>query len=537
MTHRQIVEALSGLLLGMFVAILSSTVVSNALPTIVADLHGSESGYTWVVVASLLATTISTPVWGKLADLFDKKLLVQAALVLFVLASAVAGLSQSMGMLIAMRAVQGLGAGGLTALAQVIMASMISPRERGRYSGYLGATFALGTVGGPLVGGALTEHLSWHWCFYVGVPFAALAFVVLGRTLDLPVVRREARIDYAGALLLAAGVSALLIWVSLAGQRFDWISWPTAALVGGGVLLLGLTVLVESRAADPVVPLKFFREPTVVLSALASLFVGVAMFGATVFLSQYFQSARLQSPTAAGLSTLPMILGLTVSSTLAGRSITRTGRWKRWIVAGGFLLTAGLALMATTAADTPYALVAVPMVCLGAGVGMMMQNLVLAVQNVVAREDLGAASSFIAFTRTLGGAVGVSALGSVLAHRVQTHLGEGLRAAGIDAGALGGGGVPNVHALPEPVRGIVATAYGAGVADVFLAAAPFALLALVIAFLFRETALRGSTGPVPQDPAAQDPAAQAPAPHVPAQRVRRRSRAARRPQAPSPVED
>ena len=527
MTHRQIVEALSGLLLGMFVAILSSTVVSNALPTIVADLHGSESGYTWVVVASLLATTISTPVWGKLSDLFDKKVLVQSALVLFVVASAVAGLSQSMGMLIAMRVVQGLGAGGLTALAQVIMASMIAPRERGRYSGYLGATFALGTVGGPLVGGALTEHLSWHWCFFVGVPFAVLAFFVLGRTLDLPTVEREVHIDYAGALLLAGGVSALLIWVSLAGQQFDWASWETAALVGGGVALLGLTVLVESRAVEPIIPLRFFREPTVVLSAVASLFVGIAMFAATVFLSQYFQSARLQSPTTAGLSTLPMILGLTLASTVAGRSITRTGRWKGWIVAGGVLLSAGLALMATISADTAYVLVAVPMLLLGAGVGMMMQNLVLAVQNVVAREDLGAASSFIAFTRTLGGAIGVSALGTVLAHRVGTHLLAGLRSAGIEAPALGGGGVPNVHTLPEPVRGIVAAAYGAGVADVFLAATPFAVLALVIAFFLRETSLRSSTGAPAEAPevTAGTPApAGAPRPRGARVRVRSRGR-------------
>jgi len=504
MSHRQIMEALSGLLLGMFVAILSSTVVSNALPTIVSDLEGSESGYTWVVTATLLATTISTPIWGKLSDLFSKKLLIQLALGIFVVASAVAGLSQSMGMLIAMRAVQGLGAGGLTALAQVIMAAMISPRERGRYSGYLGAVFALGTVSGPLIGGALTEHLSWHWCFYVGVPFALAAIIVLQKTLHLPTIRAaHVKIDYLGATFLAVGVASLLVWVSLAGQEFAWGSWQTAAMVGGGVVLLALTVLVESRAAEPIIPLRFFKNPTVVLSAVASMFVGVAMFGGTVFLSQYFQLARAETPTMSGLLTLPMIVGLFLSSTIAGQFITRTGKWKGWIVAGGFLLTAGLGLMGTVEYDTNYWLVAVFMFCIGVGVGAMMQNLVLAVQNVVDPHDLGSASSFVAFARSLGGAIGVSALGAVLANRVSTHLADGLRAAGIDGASVGdSGGVPNLSAIPEPVRGIVQAAYGSSVADVFLVAAPFALIALIFAFFFKEVALRGPG------------AAQAPAPEL-----------------------
>ena len=496
MSHRQILEALSGLLLGMFVAILSSTVVSNALPIIVPDLNGTESGYTWVVTASLLATTVSTPLWGKLSDLYSKKLLVQVSLVIFVVASAVAGLSVNMTMLIAMRVVQGIGAGGLTALAQVIMATMIAPRERGRYSGYLGATFALATVGGPLIGGALTEHLSWHWCFYVGVPFAIAALVVLQKTLHLPESRRtDVRIDYLGAVLLSGGVSALLIWVSLAGQNFEWWSWQTAALVSAGIVLLALTVLAESRAAEPIIPLRFFRMPTVVLSALASLFVGIAMFGATIFLSQYFQLSRGETPTMSGVLTLPMIAGLFLSSTITGLFITRNGRWKGWILAGGVVLTAGLGLMGTVEWNTDYWVIAPYMFCIGVGVGMMMQNLVLAVQNVVAPQDLGAASSFIAFTRTLGGAIGVSALGAVLAHRVTSHLTEGLIAAGIGpASALKGSGttgIPNLAEIPQPVRSIVQAAYGSSIADIFLAAAPFAFLAFVISLFFKEVALRG----------------------------------------------
>ncbi|WP_432486134.1 MFS transporter [Kineococcus esterisolvens] len=499
MSHKEVLEALSGLLLGMFVAILSSTVVSNALPTIVNDLDGTESSYTWVVTAALLATTISTPIWGKLADTFSKKLLVQIALVVFVVASAIAGLSTSMGMLIALRVVQGIGGGGLMALAQVILASMVSPRERGRYSGYLGATFAVATVGGPLIGGVLTEHLSWHWCFYVGVPFAVIAFFVLQFRLKLPAQpRHEVHIDYLGALLLAGGVSALLVWVSLAGNEFAWGSWWTVALVGAGVVLLALTVLAESRAKAPIVPLKFFREPTIALSALASLFVGVAMFGATIFLSQYFQLGRGQSPTRSGLSTIPMIAGLFLSSTIAGQFITRTGRWKGWLVAGGVLLTAGLALMGTIAHDTAYWTVAVYMALVGLGVGMMMQNLVLAVQNVAAPQDLGSASSFIAFSRSLGGAVGVSALGAVLGHRVTDHLLDGLETAGIDPAATGslssGGGIPDLSALPGQLRTVVMSAYGSGIADVFLLAAPFALVALVASLFFKERALRDDDG-------------------------------------------
>ncbi|MFB9378284.1 MFS transporter [Kineococcus gynurae] len=507
MSHAQVLEALSGLLLGMFVAILSSTVVSNALPTIVPELGGSESGYTWVVTAALLATTISTPIWGKLSDLFSKKLLVQIALVLFVVASAVAGLSNSMGMLITTRVFQGIGGGGLIALAQVILATMVSPRERGRYSGYLGATFALATVGGPLIGGVLTQHLSWHWCFYVGIPFAIAAFFVLQFRLKLPASPpREVHIDYAGATLLAAGISALLIWVSLAGHNFDWWSWQTGALVGGGILVLAVAVLVESRSPEPIIPLRLFRSRTVSLSALASLFVGIAMFGATIFLSQYFQVARGETPTMAGLLTIPMIVGLFLSSTIAGQVITRTGRWKAWILSGGVLLTAGLGLMGTVEWDTEYWIVAVYMALVGLGVGMMMQNLVLAVQNVTDPRDLGSASSLIAFTRTLGGAIGVSALGAVLAHRVEHYAVEGLQAVGAPAGSLDTRGVPQVGTLPDGIREVVQSAYGSGIADVFLIAAPFALLALVIAVFFKEVALRGTTGAAPEDSVAGDPA-------------------------------
>ncbi|MDO3700682.1 MDR family MFS transporter [Micromonospora sp. C28SCA-DRY-2] len=497
MTHRQVLEALSGLLLGMFVAILSGTVVSNALPRIITELGGGQSAYTWVVTAALLATTATTPIWGKLADLTNKKVLVQIALLIYVVSSVLAGLAQDTGQLIACRVLQGVGAGGLTALAQVILATIIAPRERGRYSGYLGAVMAVGTIGGPLIGGVIvdTSWLGWRWCFYVGVPFALAALVVLQKTLRLPVTRRKATIDWWGATLITAAVSLLLIWVSLAGDSFAWGSWQTAVMVAGALLLGALAIRVEQRAAEPMIPPHLFRSRTITLATVASIAVGVGMFGASVFLSQYFQISRGQSPTMSGLMTLPMILGLLVSSTVTGRLITRTGRWKRYLVAGTALLTVGFALMGTLRADTSFVLLAGYMAVIGVGLGMSMQNLVLAVQNTVGTHELGAASSVVAFFRSLGGAVGVAALGAVLAHKVNDYLVEGLTALGIPTARSGGGGaLPDVHTLPAPIRGVVEAAYGHAAGDIFLVAAPFGLIALIAVCFIREVPLRRHTG-------------------------------------------
>jgi EmrB/QacA subfamily drug resistance transporter len=494
MSHRQIMEALSGLLLGLFVAILSSTIVSNALPRILADIGGGQSAYTWVVTASLLAVTATTPIWGKLSDLFSKKLLIQLALVIYVAGSIVAGFSTSPGMLIACRLVQGVGAGGLSALSQVIMAAMISPRERGRYSGYLGATFAIATVGGPLIGGVIVDStLGWRWCFYVGVPFAIAALIVLQKTLHLPVVRRKVRIDWTGAFLITAAVSLLMVWVSLAGQNYPWLSWQSYVMVPLAVVLGLLFLVAESRAAEPIVPLRLFRNKTITLTSIASLFVGVAMFAGTVFLSQYFQLARGKTPTMSGIMTIPLIGGLFVASTVSGQIITRTGRWKAFLVSGGVLLTAGAATLGLIRDDTPYLQVAVYMALLGLGVGMMMQNLVLAVQNQVSVQDLGSASSLVTFFRSLGGAVGVTALGAVLGNRVTHFVSTGLADLHI-SGAGTGGGIPDVSQLPPPVRGVVESAYGHGIGDVFLYAAPFALLSFLLVIFVKEVALRRSSG-------------------------------------------
>ncbi len=488
MTHREVMEALSGLLLAMFVAMLSSTVVTNALPRIITDLEGTQTGYTWVVVATLLSMTATTPIWGKLADLFSKKLLVQSALVIFSVGSLLAAFAPNMEALIAARVVQGLGIGGLTALVQVVIASMVSPRERGRYSGYIGATFALATVSGPLIGGVIVDSpLGWRGCFFVGLPVAALAFGVLQAKLHLPVVKREAKIDYLGATLIIGGVSTLLIWVSLAGQQFDWASTTTALLVAAGISLIGVAVYVEARVAtEPVIPLRLFTDRTTALATIASVLIGVAMFGSTVYLSQYFQLARGMSPTDAGLMSIAMVGGLLASSIVSGRVITATGYWKRWLVGGMVLVVIGLALLSTIDDTTNLVGVGVFMAVLGIGLGATMQNLVLAVQNNTAQSDMGAASSVVSFFRSMGGSVGVAVLGAILSTRVAASVAETTDgAAGHESHAI-----PDLSTLPDQARVIFEHAFGSATGHIFLVATPFAILALIAVLFIREVPLR-----------------------------------------------
>ncbi|AZH81500.1 DHA2 family efflux MFS transporter permease subunit [Plantibacter sp. PA-3-X8] len=507
MTHRQVLEALSGLLLGMFVSILAGTVVSTSLPRIISDLIGDQTAFTWVVTATLLATTVSTPIWGKFADLFNRKLLIQLALGIFVLGSALAGFSQDTGTLIGFRVLQGLGAGGLTALSQIIMADIISPRERGRYMGLFGAVMAVGTVGGPLFGGLLTDSLGWRWNFFVGVPFAIAAIFLLQRTLHLP--KRnvgKVKIDYLGAALIAGGVSLLLIWVTLAGTQFEWASFTTLVMVGISVLLLAAAVIVEIKVDEPIIPMSLFKNRTFTLAVVASISVGVAMFGTSVFLSQYMQLARGATPTESGLLTLPMIGGLLIASIVVGQFISRFGHWKPYLIVGSILLTVGLFLMSTIHYDSNYLLVSVYMFVLGAGVGMVMQNLVLVVQNDVLPQQLGTASAGVAFFRSLGGTIGVSVMGSVLATKVTDMLSDrqdDLQAAIVALGApgakiaetLSSGTIPKVSTLPESVRTIIESVYGDAVADIFLVAAPLAILT-IIAVIFLPNKKLGSKNAV-----------------------------------------
>jgi EmrB/QacA subfamily drug resistance transporter len=495
LSHREILEILAGLLAALFTAVLSSTIVSNALPTIIADLEGSQTQYTWVVTASLLAMTVSTPVWGKLSDLISKKLLVQLAIVMFVIGSMLAGVSQNVPFLIGARVLQGLAMGGLMALAQAIIGAAIPPRNRGRYSGYMGAVMAVATVSGPLVGGVIvdTSWLGWRWCFYVCVPLAVVSLIILQRFLHLPVVKRKVKMDYLGALLIAGAASLPLIWVSFAGTHFAWWSWQTGAYLGGTALLAILAVVVEVHAREPLVPIKVVRERTTALAILASLSVGIAMFGSAVFLGQYFQVARGYSATEAGLLTIPMMFGSFLGSVGAGQLITRFGKWKRYLVLGGLFLTAGLGVLGTIDHTSPYWYIGLGMLSMGIGMGMMMQNLVLAVQNTVDVSEVGAASASVTFFRSLGGAVGVSVLGAVLATRVTNLITEHLRELGPGAAAAaqgGSGSVLDVNALPAPVAEIVRHAYGDATGRIFVIAAGAAVVSLLAVLFIREVPLR-----------------------------------------------
>lgn len=491
MTHRDVLRSISGIFLGLFVSILSTSIVSSSLPRIVADLGGTQSAFTWVVTATLLTNTISTPIWGKIADLFDRKTIVQLSLVITVVSAALAGLAQTAGSLIAWRALQGVGAGGLTAASMVLIADIIAPRQRGKYMGYMGAIMAVGTIGGPLLGGFLTDSVGWRANFFIAVPFAVVAIVLLQRTLHLPPLERteKVHIDYWGAALMSVGISALLLWVTFAGSSFDWASWQTGVMVGGSLVVLAVAVWVESRVASPIIPLQLFRNKTVTLTIIASAAIGVVLFGSTVFLSQYMQTSRGYSPTVSGLLTIPLILGQFVSSILSGQSISRRGRYKKFLVAGGVLMPVGLFLMGTIDFHTNLGVICVYMAIIGVGMGMLMQNMMLAAQNTLSPAELSTGSATIAFFRSLGGALGVSVLGAVLGSRVTTEITSGLKALGVQGGALAGGTLPNIHDLPGPVADVVSAAYGVAVSEVFQIAAPIALVALMTIFFVKEVPL------------------------------------------------
>jgi EmrB/QacA subfamily drug resistance transporter len=495
MSHRQILEAMTGLLAGLFTAMLSSTIVSTALPTIIGDLHGTQRQYTWVITAALLATTVSTPIWGKLSDLFSKKLLVQLSLVVFVAGSIAAGLSQSVGFLIACRVIQGLGMGGLTALTQSIMGAMIAPRQRGRYAGYMGAVMAVATVSGPLLGGVIVDSsLGWRWTFYVCIPLAIIALFVLQATLHITTAKRRPRIDYLGAVLIAITASLPLLWVTFAGNDFPWWSAQTIWYLVGTLVALALTLVVELRATEPIIPIKQLKNATTGLVVIASAAVGVAMFGGTTFLTQYFQISRDFSPTHAGLLTIPLMGALLLSSTVGGQIVSRTGKWKGIIIGGAVFLVAGTLWLGQIDHLTPMWQIGVAMALMGFGMGAMMQNLVLAVQNSVDVGNIGAASATIAFFRTLGGAIGVSVLGAVLANSVRDSIVTGVAKLGPKAAAAaqsgGGTGTLDLKDMPGPIANIVRAAYGDGTGQIFLISAVFAAVALLAVLFLKEVPLR-----------------------------------------------
>jgi EmrB/QacA subfamily drug resistance transporter len=515
--HRQILKVMTGLLAALFTAMLSTTIVSTALPTIMSDLNGTQRQYTWVITASLLAMTISTPIWGKLSDLFNKKFLVQLSIVLFVAGSVGAGLSQTVPPMMAFRALQGLAMGGLIALTQSIMGALIPPRQRGRYSGYMGAVMAVSTVSGPLLGGVISDNANWRWCFFVCVPLAVVALVLLQLTLRSPAGRGHATIDYLGAVLIAVVAALPMLWVTFAGSDYAWISWQSGAFLAAFLVAVALAVVTELRASEPMVPIRLLGNRTTVLMIIASIAVGVAMFGSGTFLTQYFQLAGGHSATRAGLMTIPLIVAQMLVSTLGGQLVTRTGRWKPLMVVGSFALVAGLAALGTIDHGTPYWQVGIAMAVLGVGIGALIQNIVLAVQNTVDVRDIGSTSATITFFRSLGGAVGVAVLGAVLANDVASKVTSGLQAAGLPTTG-GGGNSLDIKDLPAPVQAIVHIAYGDSFGLLFLIAAATSVVTLVAVLLVREVPLRTT---VAMQPAAQAEAGSSPRPepvaeHVPA---------------------
>ncbi|WP_449063216.1 MDR family MFS transporter [Planomonospora algeriensis] len=498
-THKQVLEILAGLMLAMLTSMISTSVVGTALPTIVGTLGGQDQ-LAWVASATLLTMTASTPLWGKLSDLYGRKLMFQTSLVIFAVSSVAAGFSQDMAQLIVARAVQGIGAGGLAALPQIILGDVVEPRERGRYSGYIGAVFGVSTVAGPLLGGFIVDSMSWRWTFWICVPLAVVAFVVIQKVLKLPFVRRDARVDWWGATFITGGTTALMLLLSLGGQEFDWNSGWTYGLGALSAVMFGLAVLAERRAADPILPPRLFGDRTFVLSSLASLLVGASMFGAMMFLPQYLQIVKGMSPTGSGLMTLPMVFGLLVASIVIGRLVSRTGRWKAYPIGGMLLVALGLFLLSRLHVDSSLLVVGADNAVIGIGLGASMQILILAAQNAVPRGDLAVATSGVGFFRSLGGAVGVAAFGAILSNRLGSELASLAKAANLplNSGASSTLGSPEaIRHLPAPVLEVILEAFTRALQTVFLVGVPIAVLGAVAALLLKEIPLRSAQAPEP----------------------------------------
>jgi EmrB/QacA subfamily drug resistance transporter len=491
--HREILTIMYGLMLALLTSMISTSVISTALPTIVGELGGQEQ-LSWVASATLLTMTVSTPLWGKLSDLFGRKHMFQLALLLFVAASVVAGMSQNMAMLIGARAVQGIGAGGLSALTQVILGDIVEPRERGRYSGYIGAVFGVSTVAGPLLGGFIVdaEWLGWRWCFYVCVPLAVIAFAVIQRVLRLEHVKRDARIDWWGAFTVTGGAATLMLLLSLGGHEFAWGSGWTYGLLALSVAFFGFAVVAERHAVAPILPPRLFRDRTFVLAATASLLVGIAMFGAMIYLPQYLQIVKGMSPTASGLMTLPMVLGLFVASVTSGRIVTHTGKWKKFPLAGLLLVAVALGLLSRLGVHSSNVTVGVDIGILGIGLGLTMQMLILATQNAVQTRDMAVSTSGVSFFRSLGGAVGVAAFGAILSNGVKNDMTDLLAKAHVrpPAGGVTLGSPEAIGQLPPAIRAIVVQAFSDAMQTVFLVAVPAALLGWFAVLGLRELRLR-----------------------------------------------
>jgi EmrB/QacA subfamily drug resistance transporter len=489
LTRRQLMFVFAGLMSGMLLAALNQTIVATALPTIVGDL-GGLSHLSWVVTSYLLASTVSTPLWGKLGDLYGRKLFFQAAIVIFLVGSALSGAAQDMSQLIGFRAMQGLGAGGLIVGAQAIIGAVVSPRERGKYMGLIGSVFAVSSVAGPLLGGVFTEQLTWRWVFYINLPIGAVALAVVAAALPSREVHVRHTVDYAGAALLGAAATALILAVTWGGNTYPWGSRTIIGLLVASVLLVVAFVLVEQRSPEPLVPLGLFGSSIFRVASMAGAIVGFSMFGAITFLPLFLQTVHGAGPTESGLQMVPIMALVLVMSIWSGRRISATGRYRAYPIAGTIIMTFGIFLLSRLGISTPYWKAALYMALVGAGLGLTMQVMVLAVQNSVPFRDLGTATSAATFFRSIGGSVGVAVFGTIYANRLAASLPDNLRHQG---GAT-------AHFTPEALKRLAAEqpkvfaeylhAFDHALHVVFLSAVPFAAVGIVLALLLREVPLR-----------------------------------------------
>ncbi len=491
LNHRSVLVVLSALMLGMLLAALDQTIVATALPTIAGDLGGLNH-LSWVVTAYMLTSTIVTPLWGKLGDLYGRKKLFQASIVIFLVGSALSGLSQTMGELIAFRALQGVGAGGLIVGAQAIIGDVVSPRQRGRYMGLFGAVFAATSVAGPLLGGFFTENLSWRWVFYINLPIGVIALAVIATVLHLPRRRTEHAVDYWGTALLSGAVTAIILVTTWGGTTYPWASGPILLLSGLAVVLTGAFVAVERRAAEPVIPFQLFSDRIFSAASAVGFIVGFAMFGAIVYLPLYLQTVHGASPTASGLEMLPLMLGMLGTSVASGQLISRWGRYKVFPVLGTAVMTVGLYLLSTMTPATSLVEASVYMFIVGAGLGGVMQVLVIAIQNAVPYRHLGTATSTATFFRAIGGSFGVAVFGAILNNRLAANLAHFLPSQALSRVARGSiaSNPAQLKSLPPAVHQGFVLAFSHSLQTVFLVGVPVGLLAFALTWLLKEVPLR-----------------------------------------------
>ena len=504
---KDVLLALSGLFVGLFVVLTASSIVSTSMPVIIAELKGSQTDYTWIITASLLTMAISVPIWSKLGDFVNRKLLLQIALVLFVISAVSAGFAQNAAWLLVFRALEGVSMGGLLAMSQVVIADLVSPRERGKISGIMGAIMLVSQLGSPILGGWLTDSFGWRWNFWVVAPFTIISLILLQANLHLPNHAHKAKLDFLGAFLIILGVGGLLIWISLGGKSaksggFAWDSPVSLVLgIGSAITLLGVVLWELFGAQEPILPLRLFKERTFSLATIASIPLGIAQFGAAVFLAQYMQLSRGYSPTESGLMIFPMIIGSLLASIILGQVISRTGVWKRYVVGGTVLFTIGGLLLGTIHYNSNMVLVGCYMFILGVGLGASMQNLTLVTQNSLSASNLSSGTGALTFMRTLGGAAGITILGTILAGALPNQVTTGMsKLVGSTKEAqvqfftanptctssletLKNGAIPEVSKLCAPVAKVIENAYGSNIAILFTFMA-LAAIASIIAVIF-----------------------------------------------------